>query len=238
MTTEDQTPDPLDKEANGLQAGWGGDGPAHRGSPMTVQPITPAMLAEAISREDWHFYTDPDGNILVEPWDYDSSIEGGLVFQVDLEGEDRDLLVVQVQCARRFPLDQMTELLRLVNLHHAEYRWPKVVINSVGDVLELKCEMHLDLSPGIHPRLLHEVVDSAFSHGRGFFLWLAKRLGGEPEPNRLGVHLPELGIGIEALGEPEATPEEAPETGPGWSVRARPAGVRVCRDWRAVGETS
>ncbi len=106
MTTENQTPDRVNSHANGPQAGWAWDGSPHRGSSMTVQPITPAMVAEAISREDWHFYTDPDGNILVEPWEYDSDIEGGLVFQVDLEGEDRDLLMDQVQCDRHFPLDR------------------------------------------------------------------------------------------------------------------------------------
>ncbi len=181
---------------------------------MTVQPITPEMVAEAISREDWHFYTDPDGNILIEPWEYDSNIEGGLVFRVCLEGENRDLLVVLMRCDRRFPTEQMDELLRLVNTHHAEFRWPKAVINNVGGILQLHCEMHMDLSPGIHPRLLHEVIDSAFTHGHGFFIWLAKRLRGEPEPKRLRVHHPEIGISLAGLDDLEETPDEAPVTGP------------------------
>ena len=214
MTTEDQTPGRVNSQASEPQAWWSGDGSPHRGTPMTVQPITPEMVAEAISREDWHFYTDPDGNILIEPWEYDSDLEGGLVFRVGLEGEDRDLLVVKVRCDRRFPPDRMTELLRLVNTHHSEFRWPKVVINNVGDVLELNSEMHLDLSPGIHPRLLHEVIDSAFSHGHGFFIWLARRLRGDPEPNRLGVHRPEIGISLGGLEDLEEPPEDAPGTGP------------------------
>ncbi len=111
---------------------------------------------------------------------------------------------------------RLTELLRLVTVHHAEYRWPKVVMDNFCGVLELKCEIHLDLSPGIHPRVLHEVIDSAFSHGHGFFIWLAKRLRGEPEPNRLGVHHPEIGISLEGLDElEEPPPDEAPVTGPG-----------------------
>ncbi|NBT95987.1 MAG: hypothetical protein EBT47_13545 [Chloroflexi bacterium] len=66
-----------------------------------------------------------------------------------------------------------------------------------------------------HPRLLHEVIDSAFSHGHGFFIWLARRLRGDPEPNRLGVHRPEIGISLEGLDDLGELPDDAPGTGPG-----------------------
>lgn len=137
------------------------------------------------------------------------------MFQVGLEGEDRDLLVVQVHYDRRFPLDRMTELLRLVNLHRVKFRWPTVVIHDVGGVLELKCEMQLDLSPGIHRRLLHEVIDSAFLYGHSFFLWLAKCLRGEPEPIELAFQDPGIGIWLGDLDELETPPDDAPGTGPG-----------------------
>jgi hypothetical protein len=146
-----------------------------RHSPIVVQTLNREMVRAYLQAEDYRFWTDQLGDFLVE-FSYRDRIGGALTMSVRLEGASEDILAVSVQSDRRFIPERRGDLLELINTYHREYRWPKVSLWDDDGALRIDCETEVDLSSGVHERLLHELIDSAFAEGDAFWRWLTRRI--------------------------------------------------------------
>ncbi len=152
-----------------------------RNSPLVVKTLTRDMVRAFLEAEDYQYFTDSDGDFLVE-FGYDRNTGGAMLVRIDIETSRGTLLAVTVECDRYFAIERRFELLSLINEYHGRFRWPKVCLHEDEDeeIAYIVCELHVDLSMGVHGRLLHELVDSAISDGFAFWRWLKRRLDGEP----------------------------------------------------------
>lgn len=146
-----------------------------RVSPIVVQTLNRQMVRAYLQAEEYRFWTDQSGDFLVE-FRYNDRVGGALTMAVRLEGSAEDILLVSVECDRRFIPERRLDLLELINTYHREYRWPKVSLWDDDGALRIDCESHIDLSSGVHERLLHELIDSAFAEGESFWRWLTRRI--------------------------------------------------------------
>ena len=160
------------------------DPPAHNGtdaqvsppvrvSPLVVQTLTRDMVRAYLQAEGYYFWTDQSGDFLVE-LRYNDRVGGALTMAVRLEGSAEDILSISVECDRRFIPERRADLLGLINDYHREYRWPKVSLWDDDGALRIDCDTHVDLSSGVHGRLLHELIDSAFADSDSFWRWLMR----------------------------------------------------------------
>jgi hypothetical protein len=133
------------------------------------------MVRAYLQTEEYRFWTDQSGDFLVE-FRYSDRVGGALTMAVRLEGKAEDILSVSVDCDRRFIPERRADLLELINTYHREYRWPKVSLWDDDGALRIECETQVDLSSGVHDRLLHELIDSAFAEGESFWRWLTQRI--------------------------------------------------------------
>ncbi len=150
-----------------------------RSSPTVVQALTRDMVRACLEVEEYRFWTDESGDFLVE-FSYDDRVEGAMVVFVRLDGPDEQILSVTVECDRRFKPERRGDLLELINAYHREYRWPRVSLWDDDGALRIDCETQVDLSAGVHERLLHELIDAAFAEGDAFWRWLVRRIRGAP----------------------------------------------------------
>lgn len=167
------------------------DSPAHAGtdvpstpvrvSPLVVQALTREMVRAYLQAEAYPFWTDQAGDYLVE-LPYNDRVGGALTMAVRLEGSAEDILSVSVECDRRFIPERRGDLLGLINDYHREYRWPKVSLWDDDGALRIDCDTQVDLSSGVHGRLLHELIDSAFADSDSFWRWLMRRIRGGTAP--------------------------------------------------------
>jgi len=146
-----------------------------RHSPIVVQNLSRDLVRAYLQAEDYRFWTDQSGDFLVE-FRYSDRVGGALTMAVHLEGSAEDILSVSVECDRRFIPERRADLLELINTYHREYRWPKVSLWDDDGALRIDCETQVDLSSGVHERLLHELIDSAFAEGDSFWRWLTRRI--------------------------------------------------------------
>lgn len=136
-----------------------------RHSPIVVQTLNREMVRAYLQAEDYRFWTDQLGDFLVE-FSYRDRIGGALTMSVRLEGASEDILAVSVQSDRQFIPERRGDLLELINTYHREYRWPKVSLWDDDGALRIDCETEVDLSSGVHERLLHELIDFGICRGR------------------------------------------------------------------------
>ena len=153
----------------------GTNGTPVRLSPIVVQALNRNLVRAYLQAEDYRFWTDQAGDYLVE-FRYSDQVGGALTMGVRLEGSSEDILSIAVQCDRRFIPERRADLLELINTYHREYRWPKVSLWDDDGALRIDCETQVDLSSGVHERLLHELIDSAFAEGDSFWRWLTRRI--------------------------------------------------------------
>ena len=146
-----------------------------RHSPIVVQTLNRDLVRAYLQAEDYRFWTDQSGDFLVE-FRYSDRVGGALTMAVRLEGTSADILSVSVECDRRFIPERRADLLELINTYHREYRWPKVSLWDDDGALRIDCETQVDLSSGVHERLLHELIDAAFAEGDSFWRWLTRRI--------------------------------------------------------------
>lgn len=153
----------------------GTNGTPVRLSPIVVQTLNRNLVRAYLQAEDYRFWTDQAGDFLVE-FRYSDRVGGALTMGVHLEGASEDILSISVECDRRFIPERRADLLELINTYHREYRWPKVSLWDDDGALRIDCETQVDLSSGVHERLLHELIDSAFAEGDSFWRWLTRRI--------------------------------------------------------------
>ena len=153
----------------------GTNGTPVRLSPIVVQTLNRNLVRAYLQAEDYRFWTDQAGDFLVE-FRYSDRVGGALTMGVHLEGSSEDILSISVECDRRFIPERRADLLELINTYHREYRWPKVSLWDDDGALRIDCETQVDLSSGVHERLLHELIDSAFAEGDSFWRWLTRRI--------------------------------------------------------------
>jgi hypothetical protein len=146
-----------------------------RVSPIVVQTLSRDLIRAYLQAEDYRFWTDQSGDFLIE-FRYGDRVGGALTMAVRLEGSSDDILSVSVECDRRFIPERRADLLELINTYHREYRWPKVSLWDDSGALRIDCDTQVDLSSGVHERLLHELIDSAFAEGDSFWRWLTRRI--------------------------------------------------------------
>jgi hypothetical protein len=92
-----------------------------RNSPLVVKTLTRDMVRAFLEAEDYQYFTDSDGDFLVE-FGYDRNTGGAMLVRIDIETSRGTLLAVTVECDRYFAIERRFELLALINEYHGRFR--------------------------------------------------------------------------------------------------------------------
>ena len=134
-------------------------GPYH---PDLVAPLTAERIRAWLSRSDYGYFTDLDGDL--------GGLWRGRLFYFFTLGERHEILQVRGQWNRTFAIERLAEVLEICNDWNAERVWPKAYVRVRDDGrVHAVCEAATDLEHGVTDAQLAELVDCGLGTCVQFF---------------------------------------------------------------------
>jgi len=142
-------------------------------APAAPTTLTRARLEALMTRREWHFGVDDDGD-LGGVWDDNT-------FYFLLVGEPQAILQIRGRWSRTLPVEELEALTSLLNAWNVERIWPKVFARPEddGSGVVVYAEVATDLRSGVNDEQLERIVDCGLATGLSFFEMLDERY---PDP--------------------------------------------------------
>jgi hypothetical protein len=138
-------------------------------APAAPAPLTRDRLEALMTRREWYFGIDDDGD-LGGVWDDNT-------FFFLLVGEPRAILQIRGRWSRTLPLAELEPLTALLNEWNVGRIWPKVFARPEddGSAVVVYAEVATDLRSGANDEQLERIVDCGLATGLSFFEMLDER---------------------------------------------------------------
>ena len=134
-------------------------GPYH---PDLVAPLTAERIRAWLSRSDYGYFTDLDGDL--------GGLWRGRLFYFFTLGERHEILQVRGQWNRTFAIERLAEVLEICNDWNAERVWPKAYVRVRDDGrVHAVCEAATDLEHGVSDTQLGQFLHSGLASAASFF---------------------------------------------------------------------
>lgn len=132
--------------------------PKPQGAPPT--PLTANRIAAELSRRDYLFETDDDGDI--------TGIWDGNRFWFILMGQQNEVLQIRGRWGTELPPTARSAALRAINDWNRDRIWPKVYLRDEGD-LAIYTEVSVDFDPGATDAQLADTIACGLVTAAQFF---------------------------------------------------------------------
>lgn len=138
-------------------------------APAAPTTLTRARLEALMTRREWYFGVDDDGD-LGGVWDDNT-------FYFLLVGEPQAILQIRGRWSRTLPAEELEPLTALLNEWNVERIWPKVFARPEddGSGVVVYAEVATDLRSGVNDEQLERIVDCGLATGLSFFETLDER---------------------------------------------------------------
>lgn len=148
--------------------------PGRQGRPRatTPRPLSPARVADDLTRRGYRFRTDDDGDV-TGTWD-------GNRFWFLLLGDHDEILQVRGRWAGKVPEGARLAVLQAVNDWNRERVWPKVYARPEGEGLALYAEVSVDFEHGATDEQLAATVSCGLVTSSQFFSTVGAMTPGGP----------------------------------------------------------
>ncbi|MGF0116430.1 YbjN domain-containing protein [Promicromonospora sp. Marseille-Q5078] len=142
-------------------------------APAAPTTLTRARLEALMTRREWFFGIDDDGD-LGGVWDDNT-------FYFLLVGEPQAILQIRGRWSRTLPVEELEALTSLLNAWNVERIWPKAFARPEddGSGVVVYAEVATDLRSGANDEQLERIVDCGLATGLSFFEMLDERY---PDP--------------------------------------------------------
>lgn len=144
----------------------------------TNTPLTKERIAAFLTRQEWYFSEDSDGD-LGGAWDDN-------VFYFFVLGSNDEVLQVRGRWKHTLPLERQADFLLFADDFHRSRPWPKAYTAEEGGELAIYTEVSFDLEYGVADDQLGQFIASGLFTGLRFFEALGEHLGIVDEPGDQG----------------------------------------------------